>query len=163
MRAALPISVQLTVAAGSWGGEEHLSALARQIFALPELSTIVQLPMDAEVSLLFTDDDQMRGLNGQWRDQDKPTNVLSFAANEGLALENWFPMLGDIALAYETIACEAVAQGKEFHDHLTHLIIHGYLHLIGYDHETEHEAQAMEALEIKLLSQLGIADPYLDA
>ena len=117
-----------------------------------------RLPDGTEVSLLFTDDAQVQALNKQWRDRDKPTNVLSFAANEGSGPQT--PMLGDIVLAHETIAREAIEQGKTFDDHLTHLIIHGFLHLIGFDHIDDDEAETMEQLEREICASLGIADPY---
>lgn len=119
-------------------------------------------------SILFTSDDEVHALNREWRDRDKPTNVLSFPmlAREqllGLA-ENGPPeMLGDIALAYETCAREADEKGVSLQDHAAHLIVHGLLHLAGHDHEiSDKDAQAMEALEIAALAKLGIADPYRD-
>ena len=118
------------------------------------------------ISVLFTGDDRVRELNRDWRNKDKPTNVLSFpmlARQELLELGEYGPpvMLGDIALACETCAREADAKGVSLQDHASHLIAHGLLHLAGYDHETSAEdADAMEALEIKALALLAIADPY---
>lgn len=108
-----------------------------------------------ELAILFTDDDRMRALNQRFRGKDSPTNVLSFPPQED-------GRLGDIALAFETIRSEACADGKSFIDHLTHLIVHGTLHLAGYDHEEEKAAVAMESLEVKALAGLGIGDPYRD-
>ena len=113
---------------------------------------------DSEVSLLFTDDQHVHELNRQYRQQDKPTNVLSFAAQEGGGPATL--MLGDIVLARQTIEREAVEQDKSREDHLTHLIIHGFLHLLGYDHETDGEAEIMEDLETRVLVTRGIAGPY---
>lgn len=113
---------------------------------------------DSEVSLLFTDDAQVQQLNAQWRQIDKPTNVLSFAAREAGGPPT--PVLGDVVLARQTIAREAQEQDKSFEDHLTHLIIHGFLHLLGFDHESDDEAEEMEQLERQVLASLGIADPY---
>jgi probable rRNA maturation factor len=110
-----------------------------------------------EVAILLTDDSAIRVLNRQWRQQDKATNVLSFpspAAGPAGA------HLGDIVIAYETLAREADAEGKPFAHHLAHLAVHGYLHLIGYDHMTDSEAAAMERLETSVLAALGIPDPY---
>ena len=113
-----------------------------------------------EISVLLCDDAAIRDLNRQWLEIDKPTNVLSFPAS-GPAHSD--APLGDIALAFETIAREAHAEGKTIDDHVTHLVIHGTLHLIGYDHGTDAEADAMEARERTILATLGIADPYADA
>jgi len=116
----------------------------------------------AELSVVLTDDASIRTVNAQWRGMDKPTNVLSFPQAEGAAIER-SPMLGDIVLAYETIEREAAEAGKSFGDHFTHLIVHGLLHLFGYDHINDSEAEAMEAIEIRILATLGIDNPYADA
>ena len=119
-------------------------------------------------SLLFADDGDVHALNREWRGKDKPTNVLSFPMLEradllALAPEGPPELLGDLALAFETCAREAADKGVTLEHHAAHLIIHGLLHLAGYDHETgPAEARAMETLEIKALAQLGIADPYGD-
>ncbi|GAA4041380.1 rRNA maturation RNase YbeY [Parerythrobacter jejuensis] len=121
-----------------------------------------------ETSVLFTSDAQVHQLNREWRDRDKPTNVLSFPMLERdslLALETDGPpeMLGDIALAYETCAREADEKSISLEDHTAHLIIHGLLHLAGHDHVTsDTQAEAMEAMEIAALAKMGIADPYGD-
>ena len=120
-------------------------------------------------SILFTSDERIHALNKQWRERDKPTNVLSFpmlTRDELIDLSAEGPpeMLGDIALAYETCAREAAEKGVSLQDHATHLIVHGLLHLTGYDHETgEEDAERMEALEVAILAKLGIADPYTDS
>jgi probable rRNA maturation factor len=117
-------------------------------------------------SLLFTSDAEVHVLNREWRQRDKPTNVLSFpmlerGELEALAAEGPPVMLGDIALAYETCAREAAEKGVALEAHATHLIVHGLLHLAGHDHVTsDAEAEAMEALETAILAKLGIADPY---
>jgi len=113
------------------------------------------------VSLLLSDDRTVRELNRQWRKIDKPTNVLSFPAAEPTALAR-APLLGDIVLAYETTAREAAAQKKSLADHGTHLVVHGFLHLLGHDHILAQQAEVMEALETRILARLGIADPYAD-
>ena len=107
--------------------------------------------------ILLTDDPAVRELNARFRGQDKPTNVLSFPAPETPEGH-----LGDIALAYGVCAREAETQGKRFADHLQHLVAHGVLHLLGYDHMTDPEAEVMEGLERVVLASLGIADPYAD-
>lgn len=116
-----------------------------------------------ELGVTLTDDATVRTLNRDWRGQDKPTNVLSFpAADDGPAgLPAELPrLLGDVVLAYGVCAAEAAAQGKALADHLSHLVVHGVLHLAGHDHEVETEAARMEALETAILAGLGIADPY---
>ncbi len=114
---------------------------------------------DRMLAVLLTDDKTMRGLNAKWRNIDKPTNVLSFppAANQQAGAVK---SLGDIAIAYETTAHEAVEEAKPFADHLSHLAVHGFLHLLGYDHETESQAGEMERLERVILGRLGVPDPY---
>jgi probable rRNA maturation factor len=114
---------------------------------------------DAEIAVVLTNDAEIQALNRQWRGQDKPTNVLSFPAPP--IKEKGQPrLLGDIVIAYETTAREAQNEGKLLADHLSHLAVHGLLHLLGHDHETEAEAEAMEHEERSILARLGIADPY---
>ena len=117
-------------------------------------------PAEGEVSILLCDDAEIRRLNAQWRGKDSATNVLSFPS----AMQNQVERhLGDIAIAYETVAREASDEGKTFTDHLAHLAAHGYLHLIGFEHETDEDAEEMEALEREILAGLGIGDPYADS
>ena len=115
----------------------------------------------AEVSLCLADDASLRTLNLRWRGMDKPTNVLSFPAAP-LGRTRPSPRLSSaiIALAYETLAREADELGVPLADHYRHLVVHGFLHLIGYDHETDEEAERMEALETRILARLGAANPY---
>jgi probable rRNA maturation factor len=114
-----------------------------------------------EVSFVLTDDKHMRVLNRSYRGKDKPTNVLSFAALEGEAPKAGMPwILGDVVLTSGVIAREAKTQRKSVPDHLSHLAVHGVLHLLGYDHERSADAEAMEALEISALARRGIANPY---
>src|SRR5690606_15140401 len=152
--------IDITVEAGEWPGEEVLDGLAGKAVeaALAELDLKRDNP--AELSLLFTDDAHIRTLNRDWRGKDKPTNVLSFPAFEMAPGDPLPAMLGDIVLAFETISSEAALEGKPFDHHLTHLIVHGMLHLLGYDHETDEEAEEMEALERRILAGLAIPDPY---
>jgi probable rRNA maturation factor len=120
-------------------------------------------PGQTELAVMLTDDSGIRRLNLNWRGIDKPTNVLSFPAlpPTGPGGPDDAPrMLGDIAIAYETTRNEADDEQKPFEHHLSHLAVHGFLHLIGYDHESDDDAEAMESLEAEILAQLGIPDPY---
>ena len=130
--------------------------------ALPDAVAVVERAaaaalgsVEGDVVVLLTDDAAVHDLNGRFRDRDQPTNVLSFPAAESAA-----PHLGDLVLAFGVCAAEAGAQGKTLADHLTHLTIHGVLHLLGRDHVEDAEAEAMEAEERTLLASLGVADPY---
>jgi probable rRNA maturation factor len=111
----------------------------------------------AELAIVLTDNAAMRLLNRIWRGVDAATNVLSFP-NKSIGGEA--ALIGDIVLAYETIAAEARQEGKPFAHHLAHLAVHGFLHLLGYDHERERDAAAMERLEREILHRLAIPDPY---
>ncbi|MFO1150149.1 MAG: rRNA maturation RNase YbeY [Alsobacter sp.] len=146
----------------SWDALDNAEDLAVRALEAAAERAGVQLRPNVEVSLLLTGDEQMRGINREWRGQDKPTNVLSFPAVQPDKLAR-APFLGDIAVAFETTAREAAADGKTLADHFTHLVVHGFLHLLGYDHETEAEAEAMEGLEVRILAALGVDDPYRDA
>jgi probable rRNA maturation factor len=102
----------------------------------------------------------MATINGQWRDKPVPTNVLSFPGGNVCVGEPSGRMIGDLVFAWETVAREADEQGKTFENHFIHLVVHGFLHLFGYDHLEDEEAEVMENLETRILSRLGIADPY---
>lgn len=117
-----------------------------------------------EVSVVLTDDGRVQGLNRDYRGKDKPTNVLSFASrDQDMPVIPGEPeVLGDIIVAYDTTKAEAAEQGKVFADHFGHLVVHGTLHLLGFDHQDEEEAGEMEALEVEILARLGISDPYAD-
>ena len=130
--------------------------------ALPEVAAVVERAAllalgdtQGDVVILLADDAHVQQINAQFRDKDRPTNVLSFPAPDSAR-----PHLGDLILAYGVCAAEAAEQGKSLSDHLSHLIVHGVLHLLGHDHEVEDEAEAMEVEERRLLARLGIADPY---
>lgn len=116
--------------------------------------------LDSELSVLFTDDASIRQLNAQWRGKDKPTNVLSFPMRTLAPGQRPGPMLGDIIFAWETVKSEAELEGKPLDDHLKHLAVHGFLHLLGYDHENDADAGEMEGLESAILADMGVADPY---
>ena len=122
---------------------------------IPDLKLHVKTVLDDEkLTILLTNDNHIQQLNRDFRNKDKPTNVLSFPDGED-------GYLGDIAIAYETIKREAEEQQKEIHHHFIHMLVHGLLHLKGYDHETDKDAEEMEALEIKILADMGIKTPYI--
>jgi probable rRNA maturation factor len=114
----------------------------------------------AELSILLTSDEAIRQLNSNFRGQDKPTNVLSFGGETETVSTVPSFLLGDVVLSYQTIAKEAQQQGKSFDDHVSHLIVHGVLHLLGYDHDNDELAHKMERVEIKILKGIGVENPY---
>ena len=120
-------------------------------------------PLGKTVTALLTSDEAVQTLNRDFREKDKPTNVLSFPAEPMPGLPEEMQPLGDLALARETCLREATDKGISAKDHVAHLIVHGLLHLLGYDHLSEGEAEEMEALERRILERLGIGDPYAEA
>ena len=160
---ALP-STDILVVADCWQAEPEAEAVIQQAIRFAADNVDIG-PDETELAIMLTDDAGIRTLNSNWRGIDKPTNVLSFPALQptGARGPDDAPrMLGDIAIAYETTRREADEEGKPFDHHLSHLAIHGFLHLIGYDHENDVDAEEMEALEQTILAQLGIPDPYAD-
>ena len=146
----IPGTIEVEIEADAWTA------------ALPEAETVVRRAATAalgtvagDVVVLLTDDGAVRDLNARFRDKDRSTNVLSFPAPETAE-----PHLGDIVLAYGVCADEAAAQGKSLADHLSHLVVHGVLHLLGRDHEDDAEAEELEAEEREILAGIGVADPY---
>lgn len=154
------IAIDLALEAGSWPSEAELGALARRAVDAVAAVLAEEPAPESELSLVFTDDAHIRLLNAGWRGKDRSTNVLSFPAFPHGVRGAFPPLLGDIVLAAETVAREAQAEGKPLVDHIAHLIVHGVLHLIGYDHESDAEAEEMEGLERQILAGLGIPDPY---
>ena len=159
----LPIT-EVLVVAECWQTEPDAEAVIQR--AIAAAAQMVDADNgEAELAVMLTDDAGIRTLNSNWRGIDKPTNVLSFPAlpPTGTGGPDDAPrMLGDIAIAYETTRREADDEQKPFDHHLSHLAVHGFLHLMGYDHEKDDEAEAMETLEQEILAQLGIPDPYAD-
>ena len=153
------VSIDISVDAGGWPSDRELEMLARLAVEVT-LRVCPDIKGTSELSVVFTDDSTVQKLNAQWRARDKPTNVLSFPAFSFDGKGTLPPMLGDIVLAGETVRREAALEGKPFEHHLSHLVVHGLLHLLGYDHEQETEAEAMEALERRALAALAIPDPY---
>jgi probable rRNA maturation factor len=163
-QSALPIT-EVLVVADAWQSEPDAeTAIQRAIAVAAEM--VDADTGGAELAVMLTDDPGIRTLNKNWRGIDKPTNVLSFPAlqptGEARSDDDAPRMLGDIAIAYETTRREADDEQKPFDHHLAHLAVHGFLHLIGYDHEKDQDADTMEALETEILMQLGIPDPYAD-
>src|SRR5882724_1878011 len=162
-QSAVPMT-EVLVVADCWQSEPDAESVIHRAIAIA--AEIVDAGLgEAELAVMLTDDAGIRTLNSNWRGIDKPTNVLSFPAlpPTGPSGPDDAPrMLGDIAIAYETTRKEADDEQKPFDHHLSHLAVHGFLHLIGYDHEKDDDAETMEALEQKILAQLGIPDPYAD-
>ncbi|ESY77515.1 rRNA maturation factor [Mesorhizobium sp. LNHC221B00] len=155
---SLPIEIDISIEAGDWPAEASLARLVDRAVAAAFAET--GAAGHSELSIVFSDDAHIRTLNADWRGKDKPTNVLSFPAFPHVKDGPLPPMLGDIVLAAETVAREAALEDKPVENHITHLVIHGLLHLMGYDHETDTEAEAMEAVERAALARLAIPDPY---
>lgn len=155
---ARKVVADIRIEAGEWPGRMKLRRIVDAALSAAVSAAAPDLAPGCEVGLVFTDDAGVRKLNRRYRKKDKPTNVLSFPApSKGGRLG---PLLGDIVLAAETMAREAERDGLAPEAHLTHLIVHGFLHLLGYDHRNDHEAAVMEGLETAIMAGLGIADPY---
>ncbi len=158
---AVPIAIDLLVEAGAWPAEEALAALIARAVEASFAEARLKVVKGSELSVVFTDDAHIRELNEAWRQKDKATNVLSFPGSPP-GRGRYGPLIGDIVVAAETVQSEAEADGIAFEDHLTHLLVHGLLHLFGHDHIEDVEAERMEALETAILGRLGIADPYAE-
>ena len=167
------IDVELTVG-GQWDvaafGQTQVEKAVDAAVKVAHHSALADPPIPVSVSIKLSDNDEVHALNREWRDKDKPTNVLSFPmldeeeldaldAGEFISPEI---MLGDIILAHEICAVEAAEKGIPLADHATHLVIHGMLHLFGYDHVDGDDGEAMEALEVKALASMGLHNPYDD-
>ena len=153
------VDVDVLLEAGDWPAAAELHRLSTMAIDVAIGAVEAGIAAPAEVSLLFTDDAHMRELNRRWRGADSPTDVLSLPGAP-LNTGRCGPMLGDIVLARETVADDAAKEGLTVEHHLTHLIVHGFLHLLGYDHADDNDALVMEGLETAILASLGIADPY---
>lgn len=154
-----PLSIAFDIAAGDW--PDGLEPVVTRAIAAAVAEVRPKFAGVAELSVLLTDDAEQQELNRQWRGIDKSTNVLSFPQ-----LEPFSPvsgLVGDITLALQTVQREAEQMGVDFQAHFTHLVVHGFLHLLGHDHIEDDEAEVMEALETRILAGLGIADPYADS
>ena len=152
-----------------WPDDEwtrHAARAASAAIAATRFASLEAATARIEISIRLTSDDEVQRLNRQYRQQDKPTNVLSFPMVQPDLIETLANtddgevLLGDIVLAYETCAREAVERGVSVQDHAMHLIVHGVLHLLGYDHVTDSEGEAMEAIERDVMASLSLHDPY---
>lgn len=160
--------MELAIEIDGWPGSADWHALAQRVAGAAAAVDRALANPRLSASVLFATDAEIHDLNREWRGKDKPTNVLSFPMLEREELLDLAPdgppeLLGDLALAYETCANEALDKGVPLAEHAAHLIVHGLLHLAGHDHvDSDEQAEAMEALEIAALAKLGIADPYGD-
>lgn len=157
----MTVRYDVAINADGWQSEHSLRMLVDRVLEAT-LHVLEFDDVDSELSLVFTDDANIRTINSKWRHIDKATNVLSFPAFPIQSGQRPGPILGDIVIARETVQREAQEENKSFDDHLSHLIVHGLLHLTGYDHQNDEEAEQMESLERKILASLGISDPYND-
>jgi len=153
-RKARSLAIDVLVESELWTKANDAGSVVKR--AVEEAAVMLSTPR-AELAIVLTDDSAIRSLNRVWRGVDAATNVLSFPTSRTGGARR---LIGDVVLAYETIAREARAQRKPFAHHLAHLAVHGFLHLLGYDHERDGDAERMEGIERDVLRRLGIADPY---
>ena len=156
----MPAPLTIEISRNSEGWPEALDARAEEAVRAALMQSKAKIAGAAELSIVLTNDAEQRILNRDWRGIDKSTNVLSFPQIEPFGAVQG--LLGDLILARETLVREAGEMGISFEDHFTHLVVHGFLHLLGYDHMDDDEALAMEGLETQILASLGVADPYAD-
>jgi len=155
-RANAAPAIDIVVQSPLWSAQRGIKAVLRRAVLAAASAASAR---DGELAILLTDDKAIRALNRHWRRNDKATNVLSFPAKKHGPDRPHH--LGDIVIAYQTSAREAQAERKPFKHHLAHLAVHGFLHLVGYDHEADEEAEAMEGLEIAVLARIRVPNPYI--
>ena len=170
------IRLDVALKSKKWQEEKNIENFVKKIcqtlIPLTDLNKILKKDFELELAVLLVSDPQIQKINFEFRQKNKSTNVLSFSSlDENLvrkigikkAVEpHNYLFLGDIVISYQTVRKESLAQKKKFREHLTHLILHSILHLIGYDHEDEKMATDMETLEIKILKKIGISNPYIN-
>lgn len=167
-----PLNLDVVVNYPAWNElDPTLENFSNAVITLTLAMATLPAPLkdrEVDICLVLTDDTEIHTLNRDYRGMDKPTNVLSFAnldadnAEEELSQAAIPFSLGDIVIAWDTMQREALEQNKDFLDHLRHMMVHGTLHLLGYDHITEDQAQIMESLEIEILEKMGVKNPYTD-
>ena len=155
-----PLDIEVIVEAGQWPAETDLAGWVERAAAAVFAEIGASRPGQSELGVTFTDDAHISVLNADWRGKPKPTNVLSFPAFPETKEGPLPPMLGDIVLAAKTVAAESELENKPLEHHITHLVVHGLLHLLGHDHMTDAQADEMEAIERAALARLAIPDPY---
>lgn len=153
-------TIDIIKQAGDWPPEAEMMDLATKAISIAVEVAGLNLLQNCELSIVLSNDEQVQTLNQIWRNIDKPTNVLSFPVEDIAIGEMPGLLLGDIVLAVETIAKEANDFNISFNHHLAHLVIHGFLHIFGYDHIEDKDADVMEALETACLGRMGIVNPY---
>jgi probable rRNA maturation factor len=164
-----PVQLEVIVRSALWRKRRTATSVVKKaVLAAAKAASTAP----AELAIVLSNDSTIRALNRDWRGKNAPTNVLSFPAAPDLSVRKTVPRrgsgksrtaspyIGDIVIAYQTTAREAVAEGKPFDHHLAHLAVHGFLHLLGYDHENDRDAEKMESLERRILGRLAIPDPY---
>jgi probable rRNA maturation factor len=153
----MAVHVDIVVSSPPWKSVRGLRPMLRRAVA----AAAAQVRLDeAELAIVLTNDAAIRTLNRSWRKRDRPTNVLSFPAPPAPSGAAGRRLIGDIVIAYETTVQEAAAQGKPLKNHVSHLAVHGFLHLLGYNHERKEQAEEMEGLERAILFALGVPDPF---
>jgi probable rRNA maturation factor len=163
-RPQLAPAIDIMIDSPLWKAQRGIKAVLQR--AICEAAAMAATS-GGELAIVLTDDSAIRALNRDWRGKDQPTNVLSFPARDNLPASRLagergrVRLLGDIVIAYETMAREALAGHRLFAHHLAHLAVHGFLHLVGHDHAADAEADTMEALEIAVLARLDVPNPYL--
>ena len=156
----MTIEIDVARVSSLWAALPGVEALVERAIRAAAIAGGATLREGAEVGVRLVDDEETRALNLRWRGLDEPTNVLAFPAAASSKLAE-APLLGDILIAYETARREAAEQDLVFGDHVAHLIVHGFLHLVGFDHRDAEEARSMEGREIRILAEIGVANPYV--
>jgi probable rRNA maturation factor len=156
-RRASPLQIDIQTQSPLWKAQPLAAQTIREAIMAAATATSTA---GGEVSIVLTDDSAIRGLNRDWRGNDKATNVLSFPASDHNSGGD-ARLLGDIVIAYETLERECDDENRVFRHHLAHLAVHGFLHLVGYDHQTDSEAKEMEGLESRIMTRLNMPDPYI--
>ncbi|MCQ0988587.1 rRNA maturation RNase YbeY [Jiella marina] len=156
------LTIALAIETEAWetAGLGDLEATILHVLRAAARALALPADLTSEVAVTLADDATVRKANREWRGKDKPTNILSFPMMDLAPGDAPGPLAGDLLLAFETVKAEAEAENKRLHDHFSHLLVHGFLHLLGYDHEDDQDAEEMESCEIAILDGLGIANPY---